>query len=127
MRLTRLDAARFFGKPSNRLFAAFAARIAVLDQPKRSLRVLRREAHMLAFQRAVDEVAPGKHLAGPGHRCLADRLLLTTRLRIRTGAHVAVFETGTGVLPVLCAAAGARSTTGALEGGVSVVSVERWC
>ncbi len=65
MRLTRLDATRFFGNPNNRLFAAFAARIAVLDQPKRSLRVLRRDAHMLAFQRAVDEAAPGKHLAGP--------------------------------------------------------------
>jgi hypothetical protein len=72
MRLNRLDPARFFGKPSNRLFAAFAARIAVLDQPKRALRVLRRDANMMEFQRAIEEVAPGKQ--APLWRCLRHRV-----------------------------------------------------
>jgi hypothetical protein len=59
MKLKRLEPRAFFERPSNRLFAAFAARIAVLDQPKRALRVLQQRARMGLCQSAVLAVAAG--------------------------------------------------------------------
>lgn len=60
MRSCALDATQFFIKPCNRLFAAYAARVAVLEQPKRALRVLGRDdGRMPAFRDAVMRAAAG--------------------------------------------------------------------
>ena len=53
--LTSVD----YSKPSLRFLAGFAAQIAILDQPKRALRVLRNERLMHAYQAAVQREAKG--------------------------------------------------------------------
>ncbi len=59
MKHDRVDPAAFFTKPSNRLFAAYAARVAILDQPKRSLRGVRNLRRMEQFRDAIQAVVPG--------------------------------------------------------------------
>ena len=63
MREQRLEPASL-QKASTRFFAAYAERVAVLDQPKRALRVLRNHERMAMMQSAAESVCKGMSLAG---------------------------------------------------------------
>ena len=114
MREQRLEPASL-QKTSTRFFAAYAERVAVLDQPKRALRVLRNHERMAMMQRAAESVCKGASPAWPSDTkgFSRDACHVHAYDSLGSGATVAVFETGTGVLPLVCAAAGALSVTGA--------------
>lgn len=117
MKLSALSTAEF-SKPSLRFLATFAAQIAFLDQPKRALRVLRDERLMHAYQLAIQRVAEGA-------QCRLDaRCTVKPDAKWRMAGHsIAVFEAGGGVLPVMCAGAGARCVTGASPAAASLAAL----
>ncbi len=102
--------------PSSKFYKTYAEKVAALDQPKRALRGIRDERRIAAYKQAIDEVVMG----ASGHAL--GRVSFTRVLRFlqqhgiaSLGCDTAVFETGTGVLPLLCAAAGASTVDGAQQ------------
>ena len=88
----------------SRVYLAYAQRVAALDHPKRALRILHDNERTCAYQRAIEHAVTGA----------AQRHVIQMRFLIRdAGKRIIVFEAGTGLLPVLSAAAGAASVIGA--------------
>ena len=111
MRLKPTSRAEFCESPRNMLYLAYVERVGELAQPKHALKVLRDDVRMQAYAQAIERNVKGALLA-------PSSALPFHSLHNELGARVAVLESGGGVLPVLCAKAGAASVTGANVGCV---------
>ncbi len=106
MKMEPATRAEFDRNVQNRLYLAYAQRVAALDHPKRALRILYDNERTCAYQRAIKHAVTGATQPA----IIAFQMRFLTR---SAGKRVIVFEAGTGLLPVLSAAAGAASVVGA--------------
>jgi hypothetical protein len=105
MRETPISRSEFCSNPWNALYLSYAELVGELEQPKRVLGVLRDEERMRAYKMAIERNVKG------ANDDVASSLRSTDAMP-SIGLQVAILESGGGVLPVLCAGAGAKTITG---------------